>query len=96
VKYIKKYKIFESNSEWSEVDNKLVKDLEFLDFNQALQFVNKMARVCQTIGHHPEINWVYNKIKLNLSTHDAGDIVTEKDENLAKEIDEILKEMGKI
>jgi 4a-hydroxytetrahydrobiopterin dehydratase len=45
------------------------------------------------MNHHPEINWVYNKIKLTLSTHDAGDKITDLDYQLANKINEILKEI---
>jgi 4a-hydroxytetrahydrobiopterin dehydratase len=87
MRYLKSYKIFE----WSEVSNKLQKEFEFKDFSEALKFINELSKICEQQNHHPEINWVYNKVKLTLSTHDAGDIVTEKDLKLSKSIDEILK-----
>ena len=46
------------------------------------------------MNHHPEINWVYNKIELTLSTHDAGNKITELDHQLANKIDEIPKFLG--
>jgi len=87
---IKRYKIFESTSpNWNEVDGKLERNFEFKDFSESLDFINKLAVICESENHHPEINWIYNKINLKLSTHDAGDIVTEKDIKLANLIDEI-------
>jgi 4a-hydroxytetrahydrobiopterin dehydratase len=90
MKRILKYKFFESvNHNWKEVDNKLEKSFQFKDFSEALDFINKLAIICESENHHPEINWVYNKINLKLSTHDAGDIITEKDIKLSNLIDEI-------
>jgi 4a-hydroxytetrahydrobiopterin dehydratase len=94
MKYLKKYKIFESDSfKWIEDNNKLIRKFEFKDFNEALAFINKLAPICESMNHHPEINWVYNKIELTLSTHDAGDKITELDYQLANKIDEILKDI---
>ena len=90
MKRILKYKFFESvNHNWEEVDNKLEKSFQFKDFSEALDFINKLAIICESENHHPEINWIYNKITIKLSTHDAGDIITEKDIKLANLIDEI-------
>jgi 4a-hydroxytetrahydrobiopterin dehydratase len=75
-------------SNWSEIDNKLQREFEFSDFQLALGFINKIALIFESQNHHPEINWVYNKITLKLSTHDAGDVITEKDIKLAELIDE--------
>ena len=78
-----------SKSKWSEIDNKLQREFEFDDFQQALQFINEIVVICESENHHPEINWVYNKIIIKLSTHDAGDVITEKDIKLAELIDEV-------
>jgi 4a-hydroxytetrahydrobiopterin dehydratase len=88
MKNIKTYEgFFQSN--WSEVDGKLQREFEFSDFQQALEFINEIAVICESENHHPEINWIYNKITLKLSTHDAGDIITQKDIKLAELIDEV-------
>ena len=87
---IKRYKIFESTSpNWNEVDGKLERNFEFEDFLHALDFINNISTICESENHHPEINWIYNKITIKLSTHDAGDIITEKYIKLANLIDEI-------
>ena len=90
MKRIKTYKLFESVQNWIEIDGKLCRDFEFNDFNEALQFINKISDICESENHHPEINWTYNKITLKLSTHDAGDIITDKDFRLAELIDELV------
>ena len=87
-KDIKTYENF-SQPNWLEIDNKLQREFEFDDFQQALEFINEIAVICESENHHPEINWVYNKITLKLSTHDAGDVITEKDIKLAELIDEV-------
>jgi 4a-hydroxytetrahydrobiopterin dehydratase len=76
---------------WIEKNDKLKRKFEFKDFNEALAFINRLATICESMNHHPEINWVYNKIELTLSTHDAGDKITELDYQLANKIDEIPK-----
>ena len=75
---------------WIESNDKLKRKFEFKDFNEALAFINKLASICDSMNHHPEIKWVYNKIELTLSTHDAGDKITELDHQLANKIDEII------
>ncbi len=87
MKNIKTYENF-NQPKWSEIDNKLQREFEFSDFQLALGFINKIALIFESQNHHPEINWVYNKITLKLSTHDAGDVITEKDIKLAELIDE--------
>lgn len=82
-------KLFESVQNWIEIDGKLCRDFEFSDFNEALGFINKISEICESEQHHPQINWTYNKITLKLSTHDAGDIITQKDMELAELIDRV-------
>lgn len=75
---------------WKEENNKLKRNFEFKDFNEAFGFMSRVALLAETQGHHPEWSNVYNKVEISLSTHDAGDVVTEKDRNLAAAIDKIL------
>ena len=81
------FKKIQPNPNWVEVYDKLERNFNFSDFKQALKFINEISIICEEEKHHPEINWIYNKISLKLSTHDAGDIITEKDIKLAKLID---------
>ena len=68
---------------WSVVNNKMHKEFEFSDFNQAFGFMTRAAMHIEKINHHPEWFNVYNKIVVDLTTHDAGGI-TQNDINLAK------------
>lgn len=74
---------------WQEEDNKLKRSLTFKDFKQAMAFMNKVADVAEAMDHHPWWSNVYNKVTIELTTHDAGNTVTEKDRQLARRIDEI-------
>jgi 4a-hydroxytetrahydrobiopterin dehydratase len=69
------------------LENALVKNFEFADFDGAIKFINNVAAVAQKLDHHPEIINTYNRVTLRLSTHDAGNTVTEKDRELAAAID---------
>lgn len=68
---------------WAVVNNKLHKEFEFNDFNQAFGFMTRAAMHIEKMNHHPEWFNVYNKIVVDLTTHDAGG-VTQNDINLAK------------
>lgn len=76
---------------WKEVDNSLKRSFEFSDFVQAFAFMTSVAMVAEKMDHHPTWSNTYNRVNISLSTHDAGDIVTEKDRTLSKAIDEIYK-----
>ena len=75
---------------WQEVDNKLTRTFEFGDFKEAFAFMVKVALVVEKMDHHPEWSNVYNRVIIELQTHDAGNTVTDKDRNLAAEIDRLL------
>ena len=68
---------------WSVKEEKLHKDFEFDDFNQAFGFMTRAAMHIEKMNHHPEWFNVYNKLTVDLMTHDAGGI-TENDIELAK------------
>jgi len=68
---------------WGVVNEKLHKEFEFDSFNQAFGFMTRAAMEIEKMNHHPEWFNVYNKITIDLMTHDAGGI-TKNDVNLAK------------
>lgn len=76
---------------WTEQNNKLVRTIKFADFSEAFAFMTRVALVAERMGHHPEWSNVYNTVHFALSTHDAGDRVTEKDLRLAEAINGLLK-----
>ena len=73
---------------WSVVNGKLHKEIEFADFIGAWQFMTIAVTEIEKMNHHPEWFNVYNKLVIDLMTHDAGGI-TENDINLAKYFDKI-------
>jgi 4a-hydroxytetrahydrobiopterin dehydratase len=75
---------------WNEENNKLYRKLKFKDFSEAFAFMTRVALAAEKMDHHPEWKNVYDTVEIWLSTHDAGDIVTEKDKKLAKKIDSLL------
>ncbi len=81
---------------WKEENNKLVASLTFEDFVQAFAFMTEVAIHAEKMNHHPTWTNTYNKINFALSTHDAGDTVTEKDKDLAKTIDKIYTRYHKV
>ncbi|MFO7257069.1 MAG: 4a-hydroxytetrahydrobiopterin dehydratase [Bacteroidota bacterium] len=72
---------------WIEADNRLKKTFEFRDFTEAFGFMTRVALVAEKMNHHPTWTNTWNKVSFELSTHDAGDVVTEKDHKLAAAID---------
>ena len=74
---------------WEEKNNKLYKKFEFKNFSEAFAFMTRVAIEAEKADHHPLWTNVYNKVEIWFSTHDAGDIVTEKDRELSKKIDEL-------
>ena len=76
---------------WKEENNTLYRKFEFKDFSEAFAFMTRVALEAEKMNHHPSWSNVYNKVEITLNTHDAGDIVTEKDHKLAKKIDALIK-----
>ena len=75
---------------WKEEDNQLKRDFEFADFIEAFGFLSRVAMVAEKMDHHPHITNVYNQVSLSLTTHDAGNTVTDKDRKLAAAIDKFV------
>jgi ribonuclease HI/pterin-4a-carbinolamine dehydratase len=76
---------------WTEENNKLYKKITFKDFAEAFAFLNQLASLAEKENHHPVIKNKWNEVELWLSTHSAGDIVTDKDRDLTEKIDQLLQ-----
>jgi 4a-hydroxytetrahydrobiopterin dehydratase len=76
---------------WHETNNKLYRSFEFKDFSAAFSFMTRVALLAEKMDHHPTWTNTYNKLEIWLSTHDAGDVVTNKDKALAMGIDRLLQ-----
>lgn len=75
---------------WTENNNKLQTNLKFKTTIEALDFINKVSLLADAENHHPRIVFQYRSVWLELQTHDAGNIITKKDHDLAKKIDMLL------
>jgi len=75
------------HSDWQLVDDKLQASYKFKDFVGAFSFLTRVAMVAEELNHHPKIENVYSQVTLTLSTHGAGDTVTQKDIELAEKIE---------
>ncbi|MGC4234012.1 MAG: 4a-hydroxytetrahydrobiopterin dehydratase [Niabella sp.] len=74
---------------WKEENNKLYRKIVFKNFSEAFAFMVRVAIEAEKMDHHPEWTNVYNTVEIWLSTHTAGDIITEKDRKLAQQIDKL-------
>ncbi|MBB6463825.1 4a-hydroxytetrahydrobiopterin dehydratase [Flammeovirga kamogawensis] len=74
---------------WKEENNQLQKTFTFKDFIEAFAFMTRVAFLAEAHQHHPNWSNVWNKVEICLTTHDAGNTVTQKDRDLASAIDQI-------
>lgn len=75
---------------WIEENNQLKKSFTFCDFTEAFAFLTRVAFLAEAQQHHPNWSNVYNRVDIALTTHDAGNVVTDKDRKLAQAIDQLL------
>ncbi len=75
---------------WKEEDNRLKRTFEFKNLVEAFGFMSSVAIIAEKMDHHPNWSNVYNKVEIELTTHDAGNTVTDKDKKLAALIDELV------
>lgn len=86
-KDMKRFSQIQNN--WLEIDNYLYKKFEFRDFDSSIDFVNKVSKIANELNHHPTIVINYNIVEIKTTTHDSGDIITERDFKLVEEIEKI-------
>lgn len=75
---------------WTEENNKLYRKFIFKDFISAFGFMTQVALLAEKADHHPTWTNTWNSVEIWLSTHDAGNMVTQKDRLLANQIDGLL------
>lgn len=75
-------------TQWDVEGSKIYSNRTFKDFVQAIEFVNKLVEPAESAGHHPDIEISYNKVKITLTSHDAGGL-TAKDFDMAQTISQI-------
>ena len=74
---------------WELREGRLHRELRFRDFVEAFGFMSRVALLAERAGHHPDWSNVYNRVVIDLVTHDAGG-VTDRDLALAREIEALL------
>jgi 4a-hydroxytetrahydrobiopterin dehydratase len=74
---------------WAFNNDGIEKQFQFKNFKEAMAFMVKIGDAAEAMNHHPEIFNVYNRVKLRLSTHDAGGL-TDRDFKLAADIEKVL------
>jgi 4a-hydroxytetrahydrobiopterin dehydratase len=79
-----------ADTEWIERDGALRRTFEFEDFSEAFGFMTRVALLAESAQHHPEWSNVYHRVEITLTTHDAGNTVTDADRELAAAIDRLL------
>ncbi|HWZ23353.1 MAG TPA: 4a-hydroxytetrahydrobiopterin dehydratase [Cytophagaceae bacterium] len=75
---------------WTEKNDKLKKSFTFKNFSEAFAFMTRVALIAEKMDHHPTWTNTWNKVEIELYTHDAGDKVTEKDRKLSAAIDALI------
>ena len=76
---------------WKEEDNRLKKTFKFSDFQEAFAFMTRVAFLAEKQNHHPNWSNAYDTVEIELTSHDAGNKVTDRDHKLAKAIGKILE-----
>ncbi|MDZ4844229.1 MAG: 4a-hydroxytetrahydrobiopterin dehydratase [Chitinophagales bacterium] len=76
---------------WTEQNNQLYRKFEFKDFSKAFAFMTRVALLAEKHNHHPYWTNAWNTVEIYLSTHDAGNSITERDRKLAAAIDKLLE-----
>jgi 4a-hydroxytetrahydrobiopterin dehydratase len=75
---------------WTEEDGRLRRELTFANFSEAWAFMSRVALLAEKAGHHPNWSNVWNRVEIELTSHDAGNTVTERDVQLAEAINQLL------
>lgn len=76
--------------QWQLEGDHLRKDLTFADFRRAMAFVNRVADLAEERNHHPDITISWNRVSLQLTTHDRGGL-TDWDFDLARAVDDLSR-----
>lgn len=75
---------------WDERDGALHREFEFGDFSEAFGFMTRVALLAEQAGHHPDWSNSWNTVRISLTSHDQGNVVTDADRELAAAIDRLL------
>ncbi len=76
---------------WEYRENKILKQFEFKDFQDALEFINRLAPFCNKIDHHPDVHIYFRKVTFELTRYSIGGKVTLRDFTVARGIERLYK-----
>lgn len=79
----------ELHENWARETDALSREWKFKNFRLALAFVNTVGAVAEELKHHPDIEFGWGYVRLKITTHDAGNRLTDKDFQLALRIDQL-------
>nr|WP_319422219.1 4a-hydroxytetrahydrobiopterin dehydratase [Pleurocapsa sp. FMAR1] len=74
--------------QWQQQDQTITRTFKFKNFVQAIDFVDKLVKPAEAAQHHPDLEISYNKVKVSLTSHDAGGL-TQKDFDMAQTISKL-------
>ena len=74
--------------QWQQQDQTITRTFKFKNFVEAIDFVNKLVKPAEAAQHHPDLEISYNKVKVSLTSHDAGGL-TQKDFDMAQTISKL-------
>jgi 4a-hydroxytetrahydrobiopterin dehydratase len=80
--------VINETSDWGKSKKKLERTFKFKEFNDSIDFVNKVAKIAEQQNHHPDIEINYNKVKLSITDHEKGG-VSEKCYKFVKSVDKL-------
>lgn len=80
----------EVSAHWTESEDGLRRDLQFADFSEAFAFMTRVALLAERADHHPDWSNSYNRVRIHLRSHEAGNAITALDRRLAAAIDQLL------
>ena len=75
---------------WTEHDGRLTREFRFADFSEAFAFMTRVALLAERQGHHPDWSNVWNRVTISFTTHDAGNVVTDADREMAAAVDALV------
>ena len=77
---------------WKEQNNALIGEFKFSNFTKAFAFMTQVAFIAEKLEHHPEWSNVYGRVTIKLTTHDAGNTITEKDRTMSEAIEKVYND----
>ena len=78
---------------WNLIENKLVREFKFSNFQEALEWSVQVAMLAEEVNHHPEIMFTWGRVVVSTTTHDQGNRITDKDIDLANDINDLAQEL---